>query len=165
MGKRSDIGEDKKLAITSLIRSKTLTNKEISDQEGVSVRSVIRIKKMLCEGRGIRSGRVNKCGRKRKTSKTTDRFIQRQFLKHPFKSPYQQAKDLTEAGLHISHMTIRRRLKEYGFRSCRPSKKPRLTKAMKQKRLAWAHEHSSWTSDDWSKVRIDITLFCMSRTY
>lgn len=153
MGKLPDVSETKKQAIIALIRSKSLTTREISEQEMVSMRTVFRIKKKMLEGRAAVNGRVQECGRKKKTSKVTDRFIQRQFLKNPFKSPFQLANELAAAGSLVSHMTIRRRLKEYGFRSCRPAKKPRLTKSMREKRLAWAREHSSWTMEDWSKVR------------
>ncbi len=152
MGKVPNVSGTNKQAIIALIKAKSLTTREIFEKEMLSMRTVARIKKKMLEGRTAVNGRVQKCGRKKKTSKITDRFIQREILKNPFKSPYQLANELTEAGSPVSHMTIRRRLKEYGYRSCRPAKKPRLTKSMRQISLSWAREHSSWTVDDWSKV-------------
>ena len=43
---------------------------------GVSERAIQRIKAKVHVGAALRSGRVGKCGRKRKTSAPTDRLIQ-----------------------------------------------------------------------------------------
>ncbi|KAJ4437575.1 hypothetical protein ANN_17720, partial [Periplaneta americana] len=56
------------------------------------------------------------------------------------------------AGINISSMTTRRRIKELGF-SCRtPTKKLFLKPYIVKKRLSWAKQHQSWTVDEWKKV-------------
>ncbi|KAJ4427177.1 hypothetical protein ANN_24793 [Periplaneta americana] len=58
---------------------------------------------------------------------------------------------MRDAGINISSMTTRRRIKELGF-SCRtPTKKLFLKSYMVKKRLSWAKQHQSWTVDDWKK--------------
>ena len=50
-------------------------------------------------------------------------------------------------------MTVSRRLsKEFNLKSYKPAKKPRLTAAMKAKRLQFANNHQHWTAEQWGKV-------------
>ena len=50
-------------------------------------------------------------------------------------------------------MTVSRRLsKEFNLKSYKPAKKPRLTVAMKAKRLQFANNHQHWTTEQWGKV-------------
>lgn len=67
-----------------------------------------------------------------------------------------------ESGITVSKRTVQRRLAEEGLTGHRPVKKPRLTEAMKKKRLAWAREHRLKTIEDWNTVsfRVKIT-FCL----
>lgn len=121
---------------------------EIAKQVGVSKRTAQRWKKA-----GSTAGnRVGRCGRKRSTSKTTDRVMGRMVIRDPSISSHQIAANLTQMDVRISHMTVRRRLSENGFRSIKPKSKPRLTPAMRSKRLRWAIEHKNWTVSDWNKV-------------
>lgn len=136
----------------ALLSTGHFKNIDIAVKCGVSKRTVQRVRKEAESG-GLRNKKVGKCGRKRKTSKATDRHLQRQAIQDPFLSSYEQAAQLElDAGIKVSHMTVRRRLKELGFKSVRPEKKPRLTIKMRQKRLDWAHQHCNWTVDDWKKV-------------
>ena len=48
--------------------------------------------------------------------------------------------------------TIRKILAACGLKAYIRRKKPLLTKAHKQKRLAWAKAHADWTVDDWKSV-------------
>ncbi|KAJ4451851.1 hypothetical protein ANN_03329 [Periplaneta americana] len=60
---------------------------------------------------------------------------------------------MRDAGIKISSVKTRRRIKELGF-SCRtPTKKPFLKPYMVKKRLSWAKQHQFWTVDDWKNVR------------
>ena len=140
MGKLKDITNDKKREISVLIKGGKHTNIQIANHCGVSRNTVQRVNKAL-QSDGIRSNRMGKCGRRRKTSGSTDRLIQRQSLQDPFLTPHQHVRKL-DAGIQVSHMTIRRRLKEKGFRNVRPESKPRLTASMRIKRLEWAREHT-----------------------
>ena len=61
--------------------------------------------------------------------------------------------ELLRRDRRISHMTISRRLfKEFNLKSHKPTKKPRLTAAMKAKRLQFANNHQHWTPEQWGKV-------------
>lgn len=42
---------------------------------------------------------------------------------------------LQDAGVNASERTVRRKLIDLNFKACRPAKKPKLTAAMKAKRL------------------------------
>ena len=53
----------------------------------------------------------------------------------------------------VHHMTVSRRLsREFKLKSYKPAKKPRLTPAMKAKRLAFALKHRHWTTAQWGRV-------------
>jgi len=57
-------------------------------------------------------------------------------------------------GTLVSTKMIQRRLSlEFGLKSCKPARKPRLTQAMKKKRLDFANRHASWDIEMWKKVR------------
>ena len=61
--------------------------------------------------------------------------------------------ELLRRGRRISHMTVSRRLsKEFNLKSYQPAKKPRLTAAVKAKRLQFANNHQHWTAEQWGKV-------------
>ena len=55
-------------------------------------------------------------------------------------------------GVHASNTTVRRRLHQYGLYGRCAVKKPLLTAAHRQKRLAFARAHVNWTWVDWAAV-------------
>jgi len=58
-----------------------------------------------------------------------------------------------ERGTLVGTKTIQRRLSlDFGLKSCKPTRKPRLTQAMKKKRFDFAKRHASWDTDMWKKV-------------
>jgi transposase len=148
MGKTKDVSTTKKESILALLRSGRHTINEIATQMEVSKRTVQRVKQA-----GVAtSWRTGRCGRKRITSATTDRFICRQALENPQVSSYRLAGNLVSSGVHISKDTVRRRLKEKGVTSVKPVRKPALTAVMRKKRLDWCKRHAHWTVEDWNKV-------------
>lgn len=52
----------------------------------------------------------------------------------------------------ISAMTVWRILRNAGFKKTKPTRKPGLTKAMKQARLEFCLKFQHWTLEDWKKV-------------
>ena len=61
--------------------------------------------------------------------------------------------ELLRIGRRISHKTVSRRLsKEFNMKSYKPAKKPRLTGAMKAKRLQFANNYQHWAAKQWKKV-------------
>lgn len=62
------------------------------------------------------------------------------------------AAELTAEGIPISADTVRCILKKAGFRKTKPTRKPGLTKRMRDDRLRWCLEHQNWSLEDWKKV-------------
>jgi transposase len=62
------------------------------------------------------------------------------------------AGDLSREGVDISATTVWRVLKSAGYNKTKPTRKPGLTKKMKEERLAWCRTHEHWTLDDWKNV-------------
>jgi len=61
--------------------------------------------------------------------------------------------NLLQKGCVVSISTVSRRLsKEFHLKSYKPAKKPKLTTAMKKKRLLFARTHQTWTVAEWNKV-------------
>ena len=61
--------------------------------------------------------------------------------------------NLLKNGTDISIGTVSRRLsKEFGLKSYKPAVKPRLTSAMKKKKLSFAIKHLHWTVEKWETV-------------
>ncbi|CAG4962521.1 unnamed protein product [Parnassius apollo] len=58
----------------------------------------------------------------------------------------------TDASVNASERTVRRKLKELDFKACRPARKPKLTAAMKAKRLKWAKQWQDKDVDFWRSV-------------
>ena len=54
--------------------------------------------------------------------------------------------------IRVSTQTIRRALKEAGYRSVKKVKKPKLTAKQKRDRLDFAITHRDWTPEDWEQV-------------
>jgi len=89
---------------------------------------------------------------KRKTTPATDRHIARIVKKSPFKSSVGVQQVLQAAGVSISSSTVRRRLLQNDLRAHAPARKPKLTAAMRKKRLNFAKQYRAWTAEDWRSV-------------
>ena len=60
---------------------------------------------------------------------------------------------LLAKGTDISRRTVSRRLvDDFDLKAHKPAHKPRLTQAMKSKRLAFAKKHLKWTIQQWQQV-------------
>ena len=128
-----------------------LSQCQISKQIGVNSSSVQRtIRKFNSEGI---YGNRKKSGRPRKTTARDNNTIKRIVARCPTSSCKKLRANLFRKGADLSISTISRKLsKEFGFKSCKPAKKPKLTPLMKRKRLEFAKKHLHWTFDDWGKV-------------
>jgi transposase len=52
----------------------------------------------------------------------------------------------------VSVDTVRRRLKELGWRAYRRRRVPHLTTKRQRRRLVWGHEHRAWSVEQWKRV-------------
>jgi transposase len=153
MGKRSDISPRKKGQIRVLLEETSLTQKEIAKKLKVSPQLVNIISKKLHNRQSISPKRKGSCGRKRLSTARDDRKLIGLCLKNRKATTRQLAIDWANSGVAASRRTVCRRLFTAGLKSRRPRKKSLLTPAMVKKRLNWAKAHSTWTAEDWSKVR------------
>ena len=98
-------------------------------------------------------------GRPRKTTPRTDILIKRKVMNSPTCSARKIRADLNETGISVSRQTIIRRLvEEFGLKSRKPVRKPRLTLKMKKKRLQFVLQHKDWTCASDLKQRF-LTFF------
>ena len=152
MGKKSDLSPRKIGQIKVLLANSKLNQRQIARKLSIAQSSVSEVKRRL-EFQGTGSPRrVGRCGRKRKTTPTTDRWLARESLKNRRQSSRILKQKLEEKGIAVNTSTVRRRLCEAGIKAHRPQKKPHLNARMKRQRLAWAKQFKTWTAEDWSRV-------------
>ncbi|XP_065642864.1 uncharacterized protein LOC136074469 [Hydra vulgaris] len=152
MGKAKDVSPSKKREVGALLKNTSYSQRCIASMTKISVTTVNRINKNLDKNADYTPQRTGHCGRKRLTTPRDDRKIRDICLENRNKPRRILTTLIQDAGIPVSPMTVRHRLKEQGFRCCRPAKKPKLTLAMQQKRLAWAKSHRHLTVDDWKNV-------------
>ena len=88
-----------------------------------------------------------------KTTSRDDNMMKLTVGRSPTSSCKKIQAKMLQKGCEVSISTISRRLsKEFHLKSYKPAKKPRLTPAMKMKRLNFARRHQNWTVADWNKV-------------
>ena len=86
----------------------------------------------------------------RKSTSRNDHIIRRTAVRSPMSSSSKIRSVLLAKGVDISRRTvIRRRVIDLGLKARKPAKKPRLTPAMKAKRLGFAKKHAKWTIQQW----------------
>jgi DNA-directed RNA polymerase I, II, and III subunit RPABC1 len=152
MARGCDLTPRKKAKISTLLNHSKHSQREIAEIIGVSQSTVRNIKKKLDDNESVETSRLGNCGRKRITTPRTERKIRQVALENRRK-PRKALKSLLELdGVSISDRTLRRRFAEMGLACRRPVKKPKLTPAMRQKRMEWALKYRHWTVEDWNKV-------------
>lgn len=57
-----------------------------------------------------------------------------------------------KGGIEMSYTTFGRRMRDLGFSSYSPARKPALTDKHKQRRLKWCEKKVQWTMDQWKQV-------------
>ncbi|RVE51166.1 hypothetical protein evm_004131 [Chilo suppressalis] len=152
MGRGVDLTPRKKSEVQTLLLHTSHSQRKIAELTGVSKSAVNKIKLNLDQNQPVSPKRKGRCGRKRITTPRCDRKIRDICLQNRKKSVGFLTQMVQEFGIAVSKRTVQRRLAEENLTGHRPVKKPRLTEAMKKKRLAWAREHRMNTVEDWSKV-------------
>lgn len=92
-------------------------------------------------------------GRPKATSNREERHLKQLCLKNRFETAGELRAELqSSSSVNVSVRTVRRRFNEFGLMARRPSKKPLLTRKMKEKRLIWSKERKLWTENDWARI-------------
>lgn len=152
MGKGKEISPRKIAEVKALISTKNFSNREVSRRLDISECSVRRIKSKLDFGVDLTPKRKGRCGRKPKFTPRSERRLKKICMENRFATTKHIKILLAESRINASERTVRRKLKELDFKACRPVKKPKLTTAMKAKRIQWAKEHRSKDLDYWRSV-------------
>ena len=131
-------------------------------KEGYSERLIS--EKMKCSKSAVHNAEVTfqntgsyltgkKSARPRKSTPRDDHVIRRIAVRSLMSSASKIRYALLGKGTEISRRTVSRRLvDDFGLKAYKPARKPRLTQAMKNKRLAFAKKHATRTKQQWSKV-------------
>ena len=151
MGKRRDLNSVVVAKVTALLETGQFTLRQIARQCNIHHSSVLNIKKRLHTG-AVQPFRVGRCGPKRKTTPTDDRSMVRMIRQDNLLSAKQVCGQLVQRGVNISTRTVQRRLNQLGCKSVKPVKKPKLTPAMKVKRLQFARDYANRPSEFWRTV-------------
>ena len=152
MGRICDLSPRKRGQIKVLLENTDLSQTQIALKCGVNQCVVSRIKQAMQHGSTGTPKRKGKCGRRRITSAQDDRALVRLSKSNRKMTSRRLMIEMNSAGVDMSSRTVRRRLIEAGLRAYRPRKKPKLTPAMKKKRLLWAKQFVTWNVDDWKRV-------------
>ena len=123
----------------------------IAKKTGTSRKGVQGVLKRWIETRDAKC--QPRSGRKRKSTKRSDRTLVRISLGNRRLNSKELARELKESsGVELSAPTVRRRLLENGLRGCKARKKPLLTEKQRKRRLDWARSHVKWPIEKWRKV-------------
>ncbi|GFV84351.1 uncharacterized protein TNCV_2043991 [Trichonephila clavipes] len=137
MSKKGDFSLCKKAEVYSLVNAKLCSNHEISRKLKVSEASVRRIKKKIESGVELSPKRKKKCGRKPPPPRS-ERSFKKICLENRFDTTKVIKSQLQVINVNAFERTVRRKLKYLNFKTCRPTRKSKLTPATKAKRLNWA---------------------------
>lgn len=150
MGRLRDLRESKKAVILTYLKCGK-TQSEIARLCSVSQQSVSRISRTFTMN-NLSSRRKQRCGRKLLLSDRDRRLLLKRVKKDRKITSTELRNDLEATGIKIGRSTVRRYLVKLGYRAHRPRCKPKLTPAMKSKRLQWCYEHQHLTVEDWLNV-------------
>ncbi|GFS95994.1 uncharacterized protein TNCV_4277761 [Trichonephila clavipes] len=118
----------------------------------VSEASVRRIKKKIESGEELSPNRKKKCGRRHIFTSRPERSLKKICLENRFPTTKVIKSQLQDINVNASDRTVRRKLKDLNFKTCRPARKSKLTPAMKAKRLNWAKQWRDKGVDFWRSV-------------
>ncbi|GFV79772.1 hypothetical protein TNCV_1725971 [Trichonephila clavipes] len=115
-------------------------NREISRRLKVFEASVRRIKKKIESREELSPKRKKKCDRNPIFTSRSERSLKKICLENMFATTNVIKSQLQDINVNASERTVRRKLKDINFKTCRPDRKPKLTPTMKAKCLLWAKQ-------------------------
>ena len=127
------------------------TYKKISE---ITSRSISTIQTVI--GRFKYEGRIEnnpRSGRRSKLTAGDQRQIKRKVVENPFLSASKIAAELEEhSGIQVHQETVWRAIKNNGFKSCTPRKKPHVSMINRKKRLEFGKKYLNYPKEFWRKV-------------
>ncbi|GFU17184.1 transposable element Tcb2 transposase [Trichonephila clavipes] len=160
IGKKGDFSLSKEAEVNSLVNAKLFSNHEISRKLKVSEASVRRIKKKIEPEEELSPKRKKNCDRKPTFPLRSERSFKKICLENRFATTKVIKSQLQDINVNASERTVRRKLKDLNFKTCRPTRKSKLTPATKAKRLNWAKH---WRDKDVYFWRSNKTKFVRRR--
>ncbi|GFU45043.1 hypothetical protein TNCV_4235371 [Trichonephila clavipes] len=141
------------------MNAKLFSNHEISLRLKVSEASARRIKKKIESGEELSPKRKKKCGRKPILTSRSERSLKKTCLENTFATTKMIKLQLKDINVNASGRTVRRKLKDFNFKTCRPARKPMLTPAMKANCLNWAKRWRNKDVDFWRSLSLSKFFF------
>ena len=133
MGKKLSLSSEKRaqIVIQSILN---FSVREIARKVKVS-KTAVHNAITKYQNEGIFTDR-KRSGRPKVTSRREDRLMHKVVTRYPMSSSQKLQANLIDAGNVVSTKSIQRRLSlEFGLKSCKSARKPRLTEAMKKKHV------------------------------
>jgi transposase len=121
---------------------------QIHKDTGIGLATISRIRNKHCPDLERLSG-----GRPCKLSPANINFTKRNMRMGKISTAVQAARELQNiTNTSLTPQTVRRALRQTGWKAVVKKKKPALTKAHKRARMEFAERHLEWTVEDWKKV-------------
>ena len=143
MGKKLSLSDVQRAQIMALYKEKyseRSISQRIKRSKNAVHNAVVKFKKT-----GTYSD-AKQSGRPRKSTPRDDHIIRRTAVRSRMSSASKIRSVLLAKGADISRRTVSRRLViDFGLKARKPAKKPRLTPAIKAKRLGVTKKHAKWT--------------------
>ncbi|GFT60253.1 uncharacterized protein TNCV_4970761 [Trichonephila clavipes] len=114
----------KKAEVKALVNAKLFSNREISPRLKVSEASVRRIKKKIESGEELIPKRKKKCCRKPIFNPRSERSLKKICLENRFATTKVIKSQLQDINVNASERTVRRKIKDLNFMTCRLARKP-----------------------------------------
>ncbi|GFX91817.1 uncharacterized protein TNCV_3530161 [Trichonephila clavipes] len=156
MGKKGDLFflPCKKAEVKVLVNTKLFSNRDISRRLKVSEASVRCIKKQIESREELSPKRKKNCGRKSIFTPRSERYLKKICFENRFATTKVIKSQLQDMNVNASERTVRRKLKDSNFKTCLPTRKPKLTLAMKAKCLNWAKQWCDKDVDFWRSNKV-----------
>ncbi|GFY12054.1 kinectin [Trichonephila clavipes] len=109
-------------------------------------------KKKIESGEELSPKRKKKCGRKPIFTSRSGRSLKKICLENRFAKTKMIKSQLQDINVNAYGRTVRRKLKDLNFKTCRPARKPKLTPAMKANRRNWAKQWRDKDVEFWRSI-------------
>ena len=152
MGKETSLSTEKQAQIVTLKQFKLFCTSNREEGERLVNKTAVHNSIMNYQNDTFKNRK--RSGRPRVSSYCReDRVMHKVVIRSPMSSSKKNQAKLMERGTVVSDKTIQRGLSlDFGIKSCKPARKPRLPQAMKIKCLDFAKRHASWYIEMWKKV-------------